>query len=826
MDKKYNHQIVEKGKNQKWIDKKYFSKHDSSKKPFSILLPPPNITGKLHLGHAWDTMIQDSLIRFKKLQGYDTFWIAGMDHAGISTQAKVEEKLRENNLPGRHDLGREQFLKKVWEWKDEYASIIREQWGVLGLAIDYSNERFTMDKGLSIAVQKVFIDLYKRKLIYRGEKPINWDTKLQTVLSNIEVENKDTEQLMYYIDYNLKNGGKVTIATVRIETLFSDRAIAINPNDEKMSHLIGKIAINPLTKKELPIIADSYIEIGKGTGAMKVSAHADADYKILQDNNLEVVECIDKNGNMNENAMEFLGLDRFEARKKIAEKLKNENKISKVEKVISPVGYSERSGDPIEILVQPQWFVKMKPMAEKIINDLNGESGVKFYPSRFKETLINWMNKIQDWCISRQLWWGHRMPVWYKNDEIQVQADSPGKDWTQEKDVLDTWFSSGIAPFSFLGWPDNKKMLHRYYPTSVLVTGYDIIFFWVARMYFQGLDVMKQKPFNNVLIHGLIRDNDGKKMSKSLGNGIDPMNVVEKYGSDSLRWFLLTNSSPGQDIRYSDQKLEAAWNLSNKLWNISRYILDVMEEKDTDPTPADKWIISKLIKLEKLIISKMEKYEFTIIGKELLSFITDDFSSWYIEFTKATPNKKIAKIVLEKLLIIAHPFLPNITDHIFNMIDGKELLEQSLVETKSIGQADYIEEVIEIVKAIRTFREEKQISLKQVIEFHSTKNLSLEIQKMIKNLSNAILVDNGDATIKLNNFEISIRLSEQLKQSENDRIKKKIEFLEKEISRAKSILNNENFIKKAPKEKVNDEKKKLEKYENELNSLKGNNLCQ
>ena len=462
MNKKYDHKLVAQGKNKKWIENKYFSFHDKNKKPFSILLPPPNVTGKLHLGHAWDTMIQDTLIRFKKLKGYDVFWISGMDHAGISTQAKVEQKLRDNNLPNRHELGRKKFLEKVWEWKDEYASIIRKQWGTLGLALDYDNERFTMDKGLSAAVQKVFIDLYQRKLIYRGKRPVNWDPRLKTVLSNIEVENKDTEQSMYYINYDLKGEGKLTIATVRTETLFSDRAIAINPKDEKLKHLIGKIAINPLTKIELPIIADDYIEISKGTGAMKVSAHAEADYEILTNNNLEIVECIDKNGIMNDHAMEFKGLNRFDAREKIAEKLKNENRISKIEKVISPVGYSERSGEPVEILVQPQWFVKMRPMANKIINDLKSKNGVVFYPERFKDTLIKWMDNIKDWCISRQLWWGHRIPVWYKDDQIKVQVENPGTEWVQDEDVLDTWFSSGIAPFSFLGWPNNKEIVSRY----------------------------------------------------------------------------------------------------------------------------------------------------------------------------------------------------------------------------------------------------------------------------------------------------------------------------------------------------------------------------
>ena len=822
MEKKYNHIEVEKGKNQKWIDNEYFSSHDKNKEAYSILLPPPNVTGKLHLGHAWDGFIQDALIRYNKLKGKDVLWIPGMDHAGIATQAKVEERLRNENI-SRFDLGRKNFIDKVWEWKEEYASTIRKQWGTLGLALDYKKERFTMDEGLTSAVQEVFIKMYKDELIYRGERPINWDPKLKTVLSNIEVINKDTPQKMYYIKYDLKNGGFIEIATVRTETLYSDVAIAINPNDEKMSKHIGEIAIHPLLNTELPIIADEYIEIGKGTGAMKVSAHAEADHQILIDNNLPILESIDVDGKMNERAQEFSGMDRFDARKAIVEKLNKENRITKIEESISAVGYSERSGEPIEILVQPQWFVNMKPLAKKIIQNFSSEEKVIFHPLRFEDVLMKWMEDIKDWCISRQLWWGHRIPVWYKEEEYKVQINSPGEGWIQDEDVLDTWFSSGIAPFSFLGWPKKTDDFKRYFPTSVLVTGYDIIFFWVARMYFQSLEFMKQVPFKEVLIHGLIRAEDGQKMSKSLGNGIDPMDVIDKYGSDSLRWFLLTNSTPGQDIRYSSQKIEAAWNINNKIWNISRYIIHVMDEKESDISDADKWIINKISQLDKVISSKMETYEFTIIGKELSKFIQEDFSSWYIEFTKTTPNKKIALEVLKKLLIMLHPFMPFISDHIYNMIENKELLDDSWNNIETFGEASYIDNVIEITKSLREFRVAKNLSNSETLEWCSEKKLFSDTIEMINKFTNSKYLENRDAIIPIGKNNIYIKLNEELKNAEKQRIQKQIKFLKSEIKRAENMLSNENFISKAPKEKIDEETKKLEKFKMELSEMEAVN---
>lgn len=823
MDKKYEHKIVENDKNQKWIDKEFFSKHDNRKKPYTIILPPPNVTGKLHLGHAWDGYIQDTLIRFKKLNGFDVMWVPGMDHAGIATQAKVEERLAQSNI-SKYDLGREKFLEKVWEWKEEFATTIRSQWAKLGLGLDFPNERFTMDKGLSDAVNKVFIDMYNKGLIYRGERAINWDPQLQTVLSNIEVDNKDTEQEMIYIKLDVQEGGTIEIATTRPETMFSDVAIAVNPDDETMKKYIGKNVIHPLSKKVLPIIGDRYIEIGKGTGAMKVSAHALADIDIIKKNNLEVIETIDKFGKMNEFAGEYIGLDRFDVRQKIKDTLSKQDRITKIEKVISAVGYSSRSHVPVEILVQPQWFVKMQPLAKMIVDDLNSGNGVKFFPGRFEDTLRTWMTETLDWTISRQLWWGHRIPAWYKevDDEIvdiKVQINSPGDDYYQDQDVLDTWFSSGIAPFSFLGWPNNEEYLKRYYPTSTLVTGYDIIFFWVARMYFQSLAFMDEKPFNHVLIHGLIRGEDGRKMSKSLGNGIDPMDVIEEFGSDSLRWFLLTNSSPGNDIRYSRAKIEAGWSLINKLWNISRFIIEILPETDVDNTDADNWILNKLSTLEKIVSQKMEEYEFTVIGKELSSFIYDDFSSWYIELSKTNPNKRVAKLVLEKLLIILHPFLPFVSDHIYKELTNNEILEQEWKSFNKTEELNDINKIINIVTLIRVFRNEKGISNNITLNCNFTGNLTQIEKNMISSLSNSKLGDCTGAVIPVGNDKLIIELSDEMKKAETERIKKQKMFLENEIARAKGILSNERFVSKAPAEKIEEEKRKLEKFESELKIL-------
>ncbi|TCG10808.1 valine--tRNA ligase [Mycoplasma todarodis] len=818
METKYNHKKVEEGKNQEWIDKEIFSKHDKSKEPFTIILPPPNVTGKLHLGHAWDVSLQDAIIRYKKLKGFDTLWLPGMDHAGIATQAKVEVRLQQQGI-SKHELGRDKFLEKVWEWKDEYASTIREQWGTLGIALDYKKERFTLDKGANDAVNKVFIEMYNKGLIYRGKRAINWDPELQTALSNMEVIGKETESSMWYFKYQIKDSEEfLNVATTRPETMPSDVAVAVHPEDERFKHLVGKTAISPLTGNELPIITDEYIEIDKGTGAMKVSAHAAIDIDIIKANKLEIKESILKDGTMNELAGEFQGIDRMEARIKIVEKLTSEDKVIKTETVMNNVGYSERTGVAVETLVSDQWFVKMAPLAKDLMKDLQGEDGVNFVPERFRNTLERWMENVYDWTISRQLWWGHRIPAWYKDGETKVQVETPGEGWVQDEDVLDTWFSSGIAPFSFLGWPNSMEDVKRYYPTNVLVTGYDIIFFWVARMYFQGLEFMGEKPFKDVLIHGLIRDEQGRKMSKSLGNGIDPMETIEKYGADALRWFLLTNSAPGNDINYSPQKLEAAWNLNNKLWNISRYILEVMEHSTDEITDADKWILDKLSVLEKQVSIRMDKYEFTIVGKDIYNFIQNDFSSWYIEMTKAQPNKKVAEDVLRKTLIIIAPLLPFISEEIWSKFNEGTIFEQEwpTIETE---KADYIDDVIEVVKSIREFRVIHNLPNSQEVNYSTTKDINEKTKLFISKLANASYELNDDALFNLKDFDINIKMTDEMKEAEKQRIAQEIKRLQGEIKRSEGMLGNERFVNNASPEKVQIEKDKYEKYKKELETL-------
>lgn len=818
MDIKYNHKIVEKDINQKWKNKEYFSKHDLNKKPFSIILPPPNVTGKLHLGHAWDSFIQDTIVRYKKLEGYDVLFVPGMDHAGIATQAKVEQRLILENID-KQKIGRKKFLEYANNWKEEYAGFIHEQWDKLGLALDYKNERFTLDKNSNEAVNKVFIDLYNKGIIYKGKRAINWDPKLKTAISNIEIISKPTQSKMYYIKYFLENQKDyLVVATTRIETLFSDVALAINPKDTSKKHLLNQFAINPLTNKKLPIITDDYIEINMGTGIMKVSAHAMNDIEIIQKNNLEIIECINRDGFLNENAFEYQGKSIKEARDLIYEELNKKNLIEKVEEITNNISYSERSNEVVEILVMPQWFIKMDQFAKLVLDNLKTRDKIKIFPNRFEEVLKSWMEDVHDWTISRQLWWGHQIPAWYKNNEIKVQVDSPGDDWKRDEDVLDTWFSSGIAPFSFLGWPNNKTMLNRYFPTSLLVTGYDIIFFWVARMYFFSLYFQNNKPFDDLLIHGLIRDEKGRKMSKSLGNGIDPMKVIDEYGSDSLRWYLLTNSSPGQDINFSKEKLEFAWSLSNKLWNISRYIL-MMENDDNKISDADIWIVNKLLKLKENIDFKMKSYDFTIIGKDINQFIYVDFSSWYIEFSKVQLNKKICLSVLENLLILLHPFLPFLTDYLYQEIFKKELLENEF-NLKTIGKEVTIDTVINVVSLIREARNSYEISNKEKIKYEINNfNFNNNIISLVNKLSNATYEKNNGALFAKNNISINVFLDEEIKSKEKQKTLDQLNKIKKEVERSENILSNKQFINNASKEKVQEEREKYNNYKKQYKNL-------
>ncbi|MCF0115288.1 MAG: valine--tRNA ligase, partial [Erysipelotrichaceae bacterium] len=645
---KYNHLEVEAGKYDEWVKKGYFEAGDKSKDPFTIVIPPPNVTGKLHLGHAWDNTLQDIIARYKRMSGYDMLYLPGMDHAGIATQAKVDARLKEQGL-SRYDLGREKFLEKAWEWKHEYSNHIRAQWAKLGNSLDYTRERFTLDEGLNKAVRRVFVQLYEEGLIYQGYRIINWDPEAMTALSNIEVIHQDDPGKMYYFNYTVQETGDTfVVATTRPETMFGDVCVVVHPEDERFKHLIGKHAINPANGEPLIIIGDDYIDVEFGTGAMKCTpAHDPNDFQIAERHNLDKPICMNPNGTMNSLAGEYEGLDRYECRDLLTKRIESEGNLVKIEEFVHSVGHSERTGAVVEPYLSKQWFVKMKPLADDVLKYQNDpETKIEFYPPRFEKTFNQWLENIEDWCISRQLWWGHRIPAYYHKvtGEVLVSEEAPQdiENWNQDEDVLDTWFSSALWPFSTLGWPEDSEDMARYYPTDTMVTGYDIIFFWVARMAFQGRHFTKNRPFRHVLIHGLIRDEQGRKMSKSLGNGIDPMDVIETYGVDALRFFLTTNSTPGQDMRYIDKKVEASANFINKVWNATRFVMmnldKDMELSDIDLTNAsaiDKWIITKFNKTLTNVTANMEKYEFALVGNELYSFIWDDFCSWYIELAKS-----------------------------------------------------------------------------------------------------------------------------------------------------------------------------------------------
>ena len=676
LEKKYNHLSVEEGKYQRWVNHGYFEEKDGLP-PYAIVIPPPNVTGKLHLGHAWDTTLQDILIRFKRMQGFNAVWVPGMDHAGIATQSKVDAKLRDMGINPR-GITREEWLKYAWDWKNEYANNIHEQWAKLGLALCYSKERFTLDEGLNKAVNHVFKTLYDEGLIYRGERIINWDPQAMTALSNEEVIYKEVKGAFYHIKYFIEGTDKfLEVATTRPETLFGDTAVAVNPNDERYKDLIGKNVILPLVNKLIPIIGDEHADPEFGTGIVKITpAHDPNDFEVGNRHNLERIVCINPDGTMNENALEFKGLDRFEAREKLVEALKEKDLLISIEEITHNVGHSERSGVMIEPYLSKQWFVKMRPLADRVLeNQKNKDTKVNFVPTRFEKIMNHWMEITYDWCISRQLWWGHRIPAWYKGDEVYVGEVAPASEgWEQDTDVLDTWFSSALWPFSTLGWPNNTEDFKKFYPNNVLVTGYDIIPFWVNRMTFQGLHFTGKRPFKDCLIHGLIRDKEGRKMSKSLGNGVDPMDVIDTYGADALRFFLTTSAAAGTDLRYDEEKVKSTWNFINKLWNASRFVLmnieGLTELEFNDLKTEDKWILTKLNNTIKRVTKNMEHYEFNNVGSEIYSFVWNDFCDNYIEFAKFSLESKTTKSVLYKVLScilkMLHPFMPYVTDELYN----------------------------------------------------------------------------------------------------------------------------------------------------------------
>ena len=845
----YSHLEVEKGKYQNWKDKGYFLSGDETKTKFSMVIPPPNVTGMLHLGHAWNTTIQDIIARYKKAKGYDVLWLPGMDHAGIATQAKVEQRLRKEGI-SRYDLGREGFLKRAWEWKHEYADTIHSQWAMMGLSLDYSKERFTLDEGLNKAVKHVFVTLYNQGLIYRGEKIINWDPVFKTALSNIEVVHQDDEGKFYYFKYYIVGTDQyLTVATTRPETMFGDVCVVVNPKDERYKDIVGKKVINPANHEEIPVIADEYVDIEFGTGAMKCTpAHDPNDFIIGQKYGFNHPIVINDDATMADCCgEEYKGLDRYACRDKLVNNIEKEGNLIKIENIVHQVGHSERSGAVVEPMLKKQWFVKMKPLADASLANQNSVDKVEFIPERFNKIFTNWMENCEDWCISRQLWWGHRIPAYYNKytGELLVSETEPldKENWIQDEDVLDTWFSSALWPFSTLGWPEKTHLLERYYPIDVMVTAYDIIFFWVSRMIFQGLHFMDKRPFDKCLIHGLIRDSQGRKMSKSLGNGIDPIDVINQYGVDALRYFLTTSTSPGLDTRYSEEKIKSSEAYLNKIWNASRFILMNIENEELDENIdetkldlIDKYILSRLNHCIKNVTENMEKYDFANASTHLYNFVYDDFTSWYLELSKVkfTTNndintKKVLLKVLKSIILMIYPYTPFIAEEIYlNLPHHKEsIMLDSYPEVEEKYFNDLAEEeinsMISMIKDIRAFKVNNNLAPSSKVRlylFHNEKNFDFNIiipyltrfgfaeeiiidQKEKQNLSSIYFLGQMFIEENLSNEELIKKIND------------KISFLDNEINRCKKMLNNPGFVNKAPKEKIELEQKKLAQFEKE-----------
>ncbi len=862
---KYDPREVEQGRYQKWLDQDLFKPSgDKKAHPYSIVIPPPNVTGKLHLGHAWDTAIQDTLIRFKRMQGYDTLYLPGMDHAGIATQAKVEAKLRKQGKD-RHEMGREAFVKQVWDWKDEYAAIIKSQWAKLGLSLDYSRERFTLDKGLSKAVRRVFVQLYNEGLIYRGEYIINWDPELQTALSDIEVIHQDDKGAFYHIKYPFADGsGFVEIATTRPETMFGDTAVAVAPGDERYKDLVGKELILPIVGRHIPIIEDQHVDPEFGTGLVKITpAHDPNDFLVGNRHHLKRINVMNDDGTMNENAGKYEGMDRFACRKALVKDLKEQGYLLKVKPIVHSVGHSERSGVQVEPRLSTQWFVKMKPLADKVLANQKTAGKVNFVPKRFEQTLDHWMEDVHDWVISRQLWWGHRIPAWYnkKTGEMYVGEDAPKdiENWKQDPDVLDTWFSSALWPFSTLGWPDeNSTDFKRYFPTNALVTGYDIIFFWVSRMIFQSLHFTHERPFNDVVLHGLIRDEQGRKMSKSLGNGVDPMDVIDQYGADALRWFLLNGTAPGQDTRYNPKQLASAWNFINKIWNAARFvIMNLPEDAQAAHMPdtsefdlSDSWIFDRLNHTVSEVTRLFDDYQFGEAGRELYNFIWNDFCDWYIEMAKVALNGDNQELktrkqdnliwILDQILRLLHPIMPFVTEKLWLSMphDGESIMVAKYPEPHAEFENEPARRdmafLIEIIKAVRNIRMEVNAPLSSsidiMIQLEDAKNerILTDNEDYVKNflhpkeltISTQIAAPKLAKTAVISGAQIFVPLADLVNiEDEIKRMTKEEKDLQAEVERSTKKLSNQGFVAHAPEAVINKEKAKKADYENQLQSV-------
>ena len=862
LPKVYEPQQVESSIYEMWMENDCFkATPDPDKKPYSIVMPPPNVTGQLHMGHALDATLQDILTRYKRMQGYSALWLPGTDHAGIATQIKVKEELRVNEGKTRYDLGREKFLERVWAWKEKYGSRIVQQQKKLGVSCDWSRSRFTMDEGCSKAVREAFCEMYEKGLIYKGSRIINWCPHCLTALSDAEVEYTDKSGHLWYIRYPLADGsGDIVVATTRPETMMGDTGVAVNPEDEKFKHLIGKTCILPIMNREIPIVGDEYCEIGFGTGAVKMTpAHDPNDFEVGLRHNLEVIRVLNDDGTVNENGGKYQGMDRYECRKAIVADLEAEGYLVKTEPYSHNVGTCYRCHNDVEPLISAQWFVRMKPLAEEAIRVIK-DGTIRFVPERFSKTYLNWMENVHDWCISRQLWWGHQIPAWYCDEcgHINVSREDPTKcekcgctRLTREEDVLDTWFSSGLWPFSTLGWPDlDSEDLKYWYPTTDMVTGYDIIFFWVARMVVSGMEQMKKEPFKTVFIHGLVRDDKGRKMSKSLGNGIDPLEMAEKYGADALRFNLITGNSPGNDMRFYVEKCEAMRNFANKIWNASRYVL--MNLKIDEPgLPAmedleleDKWVLSKLNTLIREVTANLDAYEIGVASSKVYDFIWDTYCDWYIELTKTRlysenetsklAAQKVLVYVLDQVLRLLHPFMPFITEEIWQAIphEGKFLISAewpTYREEFAFGaEESSMQQIIEAITALRARRAEMNVPMSKKVNltiaaaqpevFAAGKAFFLrlagaeDVKVCGMEAADAASGDDGLVEVTTHAARLFMPLAELVDfEKELARIAKEKENCLKQIAMFESKLSNEAFVSRAPEKVVSDQKEKLAK---------------
>ncbi len=867
LEKTYDPQQIEGRLYEKWLNRKYFAaKADKKKKPFTIVMPPPNITGQLHMGHALDNTMQDILIRYKRMQGYEALWQPGTDHASIATEVKITEKLKAEGID-KAELGREKFLERAWEWRKEYGGRIVSQLHKMGSSADWDRERFTMDEGCSKAVMEVFVKLYEKGYIYKGSRIINWCPVCQTSISDAEVEHQEQDGHFWHINYPIAGTGEfVEIATTRPETMLGDTAVAVHPDDKRYQHLIGKTVILPIINREIPVVADEYVDMEFGTGVVKITpAHDPNDFEVGKRHDLPIINVMNDDATINENGGEYAGMDRYEARKKIVAKLEELGLLVKVEPHSHNVGTHDRCKTTVEPMVKPQWFVRMDEMAKPAIEAL--KSGrLKFVPESFGKTYLHWLEGIRDWCISRQLWWGHRIPAYYCDQcgETVVAKEMPEKcpkcgcaHLPQDEDTLDTWFSSALWPFSTLGWPEQTEDLDYFYPTDVLVTGYDIIFFWVIRMVFSGLEQTGKEPFHTVLIHGLVRDSQGRKMSKSLGNGIDPLEVIDKYGADALRMTLMTGNAPGNDMRFYWERVEASRNFANKVWNASRFIMMNMNDTDEPVSPdalidADRWILSKGNRLAKDVTENMDKYELGIALQKVYDFIWEEFCDWYIEMVKPrlysdTDETKAAalwtlKTVLIQSLKLLHPFMPFITEEIFcNLQETEESIMISRwpeykEEWDFAAEETAIETIKEAVRGIRNVRSSMNVppSKKATVYVVSEKQ---EIRKIFEDgkLFFGVLGYAGEVLVQENregiaDDAVSAVISDAVIympfaelvdiSKEIERLEKEKQRLEKELARVNGMLNNEKFISKAPEAKIKEEKEKQAKYAQMMEQVK------